>query len=722
MTKFFTLSSTLSGHSQDVKAVAVVKHNQNVVVSASRDKAVYSWTRENQNTFNLQNRYLSHNHFVNSLTTLKKSNEYPNGLIVSGSADKTINVFDLSNSSEPIYSLIGHTDNVCVLTSNENGDIISGSWDKTIRIWRDWTCIYTCKGHEHAVWGLLALNDDKVLSASADKTIKLWKNGKCLQTFIGHTDVVRSLSLAPQGFISSSNDGTMRVWTFDGECVAELVGHTSFVYAVKTLPSGEFVSCGEDRSIRIWDGSVCTQTLHLPCVSVWCLDVFDNGDIVCGGNDSHVRIFTRSEERRANSTDLKAFDDAVSAHAIPSNQVGDVDKNKLPGLDALNSPGKKNGQVIMVRNGEKVEAHQWDNSEWQKIGEVVDAVGNTKKKMYNNIEYDYVFDIDIDEGAPPLKLPYNVTENPYQTAQNFIHLHELPQGYLDQIANFITSNTKGHSIGPTASTSQYSDPFTGAGRYVPAGKIQSLNSDLIETDLKLTSNELKNLESLVSKMANEKSILSMEELSVLKKIAFCWNFEKRFPGFDVFRLVVLKRKLTNIFPEGDSLLQGNVNNFFDFLKDKVNFPTEFHSSKWEKSLETNVMLGLRIICNLFDNEFNLDLISTYLLKLYSIVQYSWKNSSNAQLSITVLCKNNIDDSLSVDMAANLSEFLKLEIENENKFRCLVTLGKLLDMNELAKEAAKLSDLENFLKQHNLAENSDERIVGVGREVLHILRK
>lgn len=44
---------------------------------------------------------------------------------------------------------------------------------------------------------------------------------------------------------------------------------------------------------------------------------------------------------------------------------------------------------------------------WQKIGEVVDAVGSGRKQLYNGKEYDYVFDVDVQEGAPPLKLPYN---------------------------------------------------------------------------------------------------------------------------------------------------------------------------------------------------------------------------------------------------------------------------------------------------------------------------
>jgi PFU (PLAA family ubiquitin binding) len=52
---------------------------------------------------------------------------------------------------------------------------------------------------------------------------------------------------------------------------------------------------------------------------------------------------------------------------------------------------------------------QWDSlgSKWQKIGEVVDAVGSGRKQLFDGKEYDYVFDVDIQDGVPPLKLPYN---------------------------------------------------------------------------------------------------------------------------------------------------------------------------------------------------------------------------------------------------------------------------------------------------------------------------
>lgn len=65
----------------------------------------------------------------------------------------------------------------------------------------------------------------------------------------------------------------------------------------------------------------------------------------------------------------------------------------------------------MIRAGNTVEAHQWSfaTRSWQKVGEVVDAIASNRKQIYQGKEYDHVFDIDIGDGQPVLKLPFNVT-------------------------------------------------------------------------------------------------------------------------------------------------------------------------------------------------------------------------------------------------------------------------------------------------------------------------
>jgi hypothetical protein len=105
--------------------------------------------------------------------------------------------------------------------------------------------------------------------------------------------------------------------------------------------------------------------------------------------------------------------------------VGDVKHADLPGPEALEREGKKEGQVIMIKNNGVVEAYavcsatstsSWANTQWvsrtgtwKAMGRVVDAVGSKRKQIHDGKEYDYVWDVDIAEGMPPLKLPYNVT-------------------------------------------------------------------------------------------------------------------------------------------------------------------------------------------------------------------------------------------------------------------------------------------------------------------------
>lgn len=117
---------------------------------------------------------------------------------------------------------------------------------------------------------------------------------------------------------ADSPSSTLRVWTLEGECIQQLHGHTSFVYSVDVLSTGEFVSAGEDRTVRIWKDGNNIQTLQQPCVSVWTVAALPNDDIVVGGSDAAVRIFTRSDERMAVAEKQKEFDDLLASQAIPS--------------------------------------------------------------------------------------------------------------------------------------------------------------------------------------------------------------------------------------------------------------------------------------------------------------------------------------------------------------------------------------------------------------------
>ncbi|RDB21127.1 Phospholipase A-2-activating protein [Hypsizygus marmoreus] len=462
----YKLSATLTAHTSDVRALT--SPTNELILSASRDSTAISWQRSSSDSsFAPVSVLKAGSRYINSIAYISPTPNAPKGYAVTGGQDTVINVFSLETPKEdPDFSLLGHTENVCALDTTAGGTIISGSWDKTAKVWKNFTLAYDLKGHQQSVWAVLAVDEERFLTGSADKTIRLWQQHKSVQTYRGHQDAVRGLALLPDvGFASCSNDSEIRVWTFGGDLVYTLSGHTSFVYSLSVLPDGGVVSAGEDRTVRVWQDGECTQTIVHPAISVWAVSTMPNGDIVSGCSDGVVRVFSNSKERWASEADLKEYDAKVASQALPSQQVGDVKKSDLPGLEALTQPGKKPGEVKMVRNGALVEAHQWDSASltWQKIGDVVDAVGQGRKQLYQGKEYDYVFDVDIQDGVPPLKLPYNVTDNPFAAAQKFLESNDLPLTYLDEVVKFIEKNTSGVNIGTGGE--EYVDPYTGASRY-----------------------------------------------------------------------------------------------------------------------------------------------------------------------------------------------------------------------------------------------------------------
>ncbi|TFK76208.1 phospholipase A-2-activating protein [Pluteus cervinus] len=478
----YKLSATLITHTADVRALS--SPTNDLILSASRDSTAVAWNRSSSTSqFEAGSVIKASARYVNAIAYIPPTPETPKGFVVTGGQDTSINIFSLDSAKdEPIYTLLGHSENICALDVSPGGTIISGSWDSTAKVWKGFQLAHDLRGHQYSVWAVLIVDEDQYLTGSADKTIKLWQGQKLVQTFTGHQDAVRGLALMPDiGFASCSNDSEIRVWTLGGDVVYTLSGHTSFVYSLSVLPNGDIVSSGEDRSVRVWQDGECKQVIVHPAISVWAVSTLPNGDIVSGSSDGVVRVFSASEERWASAEDLKEYDEKVASQALPSQQVGDVKKSDLPGLEALTQPGSKPGEVKMIRNeGGLVEAYQWDAtaSTWQKIGEVVDAVGQGRKQLYQGKEYDYVFDVDIQDGVPPLKLPYNASDNPYTAAQNFLATNDLPATYIDEVVRFIEKNTSGVNIG--AASEDYVDPFTGASRYRAAPATQAASSEYMD--------------------------------------------------------------------------------------------------------------------------------------------------------------------------------------------------------------------------------------------------
>ncbi|KAK6946202.1 WD40 repeat [Dillenia turbinata] len=223
---------------------------------------------------------------------------------------------------------------------------------------------------------------------------------------------------------------SIRLWAVSGEALMEMVGHTSIVYSVDSHISGLIVSGSEDCSAKIWKDGVCIQSIEHPgCV--WDVKFLDNGDIITACSDGVVRIWTVHSDRVADLVELETFLSHLSQYKRSRKRVGGLKLEDLPALDALQIRGTSDGQTKVVREGDNGVAYAWNMSEqkWDKgfslrhvisnytrhIGEVVDGPDDgMKRPVLDGIEYDYVFDVDIGDGEPIRKLPYNKSVKTYR--------------------------------------------------------------------------------------------------------------------------------------------------------------------------------------------------------------------------------------------------------------------------------------------------------------------
>ncbi|KAI5681783.1 hypothetical protein M9H77_03011 [Catharanthus roseus] len=220
----------------------------NKVFTAHQDSRIRVWkvSRRSENVFRL----------VNSLPTTK---DYL------GKFMKQSNYVQTRRHHKCLW--IEHADSISCLAVS-NGLIYSGSWDKTLKVWRisDFKCLESIKAHDDAINGLITSNNGIVYSASADGKIKVWgrKEGKntthSLKGILdGHKDVSLNSVIVTDDenlVYGGGSDGYIMGWLrnkdFDSwKLICEVKAHEMAVLCMCSI--GEFLCSGSaDKSIRIW--------------------------------------------------------------------------------------------------------------------------------------------------------------------------------------------------------------------------------------------------------------------------------------------------------------------------------------------------------------------------------------------------------------------------------------------------------------------------------------
>lgn len=366
----------------------------------------------------------------------------------------------------------------------------------------------------------------------------------------------------------------------------------------------------------------------------------------------------------------------------------------------------------------------------------------------------------MEDGQPALKLPYNLSQNPYEAANKFIADNELSINFLEQVADFITKNTQGATIGAPAQSSTGPDPWGSENRYRPGDadpaaaaappppapkilpqkeylnilvarvpaiekKIRELNTELINSgskDVALNPTDLKTLSALRAHLEASGATKTSQSidggLELVIKLATQWPYKDRMPGLDILRLLAVAPD-TATFSHRDH----NIIDVFIAGATESNPPAENH-----------LVMASRGFVNLFESEEGRTLAISDFEKISKVVKASIATSSNRNLLVAastlyinyaVLFKSaSAADTNFEHVIACLDALTKIvgeQKDSEVVYRAIVALGTLLTLDEEVKSAAKdVYGVEGVLTKA-VGKTVDQRIKALVKEVGTLLK-
>jgi U3 small nucleolar RNA-associated protein 13 len=249
-------------------------HPPKFLVTGSQDKTVKRWDISAQPGKVPRAAYTrkAHDKDINAINTSYSSTS---PLFASSSQDRTVKIWDVE-SGEVIGVLRGHKRGVWsvafsppampALTTSESGGAssakgmaVTGSGDKTVRIWSlsDYSCLRTFEGHANSILKVVWLPPPKegkgrrgvqVASAAGDGLVKVWdaQEGECAATLDNHIDRVWALAVKS----ATESQGP------DGDKIEEQEDGGS-----NDEPPLELVSGSADSTLTFWHDTTAQTAL-----------------------------------------------------------------------------------------------------------------------------------------------------------------------------------------------------------------------------------------------------------------------------------------------------------------------------------------------------------------------------------------------------------------------------------------------------------------------------
>ncbi len=301
-------SRTLEGHAQTVQSVAFSPDGRRIV-SGSADKSIRVWDADTGHEIMTLE---GHGGIVTSVAYS------PDGQVIgSGNQDQTIKIWD-ANTGREIKSF-EQRQNVMSVAFSPNGWWIASAGsglEQKITIWDTNTgqnlrtlevpyyysydvAIFTYDGRRIIGGGI-----GDSTRATRHGSIGLWDadTGGQLMTLDGHA-IINSVAASPDGrwFASGGSDNKVRLWDMDtGEEFRTLEGHRKPVRSLAIGPNGKRIVSGSfDKTVKVWDAESGRLIGSLDGHTVCAMSVAISPDgrrIASGGYDNTVRVWDLPEE------------------------------------------------------------------------------------------------------------------------------------------------------------------------------------------------------------------------------------------------------------------------------------------------------------------------------------------------------------------------------------------------------------------------------------------